>query len=37
MECLRDSLLTEDRIRAIEEELAGFFLSEVITRTGEYH
>jgi hypothetical protein len=37
MEHVRDSLLTEDRIRAIQKELAEFFVREVIARTGEYH
>ena len=34
---LRDTLITEDRIRAIQEELAGFFLDEAIARNGEYY
>jgi hypothetical protein len=34
---LRDTLITEDRIRAIQEELAGFFLNEALAPTGEYY
>ena len=34
---MRDELLPHDRIRAIQEELAGFFLQEIIAKTGEYH
>jgi hypothetical protein len=37
MERVRDSLLTEDRIRAIQEEIAGFLVREVISPTGAYH
>ena len=32
-----DELLPHDRIRAIQEELAGFFLDHVINKAGEYH
>ena len=34
---MRDELLPHDRIRAIQEELAGFFLEHVIHEKGEYH
>jgi hypothetical protein len=34
---MRDELLPNDRIRAIQEELAGFFLDHVIHKDGEYH
>ena len=34
---MRDELLAEDRMRAIQEELAAFFLDHVITEDGEYH
>ncbi len=34
---LRDTLITEDQIRAIQEEIAGFFLTEVIARGGEHY
>jgi hypothetical protein len=34
---MRDDLLPKDRVKAIQEELAGFFLEEVIATTGEYH
>ena len=34
---MRDELLPHDRIRAIQEELAGFFLDHVIHEKGEYH
>ena len=34
---LRDELLPQDRIRAIQEELAGFFLDHIINKAGEYH
>ena len=34
---MRDELLPYDRIRAIQEELAGFFLDQVINKAGEYH
>ena len=34
---MRDELLPHDCIRAIQEELAGFFLDHVIHEKGEYH
>ena len=34
---MRDELLPHDRIRAIQEKLAGFFLDHVIYKAGEYH
>ena len=34
---MRDELLAPDRMRAIQEELAGFFLDHVINKDGEYH
>ena len=34
---MRDELLAQDRMRAIQEELAGFFLDHVIDKDGEYH
>jgi hypothetical protein len=34
---MRDELLPHDRIRAIQEELVGFFLDHVIHKDGEYH
>ena len=34
---MQDELLPQDRIRAIQEELAGFFLDHVINKAGEYH
>ena len=34
---MRDELLPQDRIRAIQEELAGFFIDHVINKAGEYH
>ena len=34
---MRDELLSHDRIRAIQEELAGFFVEHVIPTDGEYH
>ena len=34
---MRDELLGHDRIRAIQEELAGFFRDHVINEKGEYH
>jgi hypothetical protein len=33
----RDQLIPEVRLIAIEEELAGFYLTEVISKYGEYH
>jgi hypothetical protein len=37
MEEMRKKLLPENRIRAIQEEIAGFLLTEVISESGEYH
>ena len=34
---MRDELLEPDRMKAIQEELAGFFLDHVINKAGEYH
>jgi hypothetical protein len=34
---MREELLPKDRILAIQEELAGFYLKEVIPETGEFH
>ena len=34
---MRDELLAHDRIRAIQEELAGLFLDHIIHKDGEYH
>ena len=34
---MQDELLPHDRIRAIQEELTGFFLDHVIRKDGEYH
>ena len=34
---MRNELLPQDRIRAIQEELAGFFVDHVINKAGEYH
>ena len=34
---MREQLLPNQRIRAIQEELAGFLLEEVISEKGEYH
>jgi hypothetical protein len=34
---MRDELLPRDRIRAIQEELAAFFVQHVISKDGEYH
>ena len=34
---MRDELLPHGRIRAIQEELVGFFLDHVIHEKGEYH
>ena len=34
---MRNELLPEDCMKAIEEELAGFFIDHVISKTGEYH
>ena len=34
---MRDELLAPDRLRAIQEELAAFFLDHVIAEDGEYY
>ena len=34
---MRDDLQPKDRVRTIQEELAGFLLEEAISKTGEYH
>ena len=34
---MRDELLPPDRMRAIQEELAAFFLDHVIPGDGEYY
>ena len=34
---MRDELLTPDRLRAIQEELAAFFIDHVIAEDGEYY
>ena len=34
---MRNELLPPDRLRAIQEELAVFFLEHVINKDGEYH
>ena len=34
---MRDELLEQDRMKAIKEELAGFFLDHAINKVGEYH
>ena len=34
---MRDELLPPDRMRAIQEEWAAFFLDHVIDKDGEYH
>jgi len=37
IEKMREQLLPNERVRAIQEELAGFLLKEVIDEKGEYH
>jgi len=37
MKDMRDKLLTENRVRAIQEEIAGFLLNQVIDPKGEFH
>ena len=37
MSQMRDELLAQDRMWAIQEELAGFFLEHIIDKDGEYH
>ena len=34
---MRNELLEPDRMKAIQEELAEFFLDHVINKIGEYH
>jgi hypothetical protein len=34
---MRDGLLSTEHVRAIQEEVAGFLLEEVIAPTEEYH
>ena len=34
---MRGELLEPDRMKAIQVELAGFFLEHVISKAGEYH
>ena len=34
---MRDELLPPDRMRAIQEELAAFYLDHVIAEDGEYY
>ena len=34
---MRNELLEQDRMKAIQEELTGFFLDHVINQAGEYH
>ncbi len=34
---MRNELLPEDRMKAIQEELAAFFLDHVIAENGEYY
>ena len=34
---MRNELLEPDRMKAIQEELAGFFLDHVINKAREYH
>ena len=34
---MRDELLPQDRMKAIQEELAAFFLDHVIAEDGEYY
>ena len=34
---MRDALLPRERIRAIQEELAGFLMKEVIDERGEHY
>ena len=35
--CYKNMLLPENRIQAIQEEIAGFLLTEVVADKGEYH
>ena len=34
---MRDELVEQDRMKAIQEELVEFFLDHVINKAGEYH
>ena len=34
---MRDELLPQDHMKAIQEELAGFFLDHATNKAGEYH
>ena len=34
---MRNELLPQDRMKAIQEDLAGFFFDHVINKVGEYH
>ena len=34
---MRNELLPEDRMKAIQEKLVGFFLDHAINKAGEYH
>ena len=34
---MRNELLEPDRMKAIQEELAGFFLDHIISKAEEYH
>ena len=34
---MRNELLPQDRMKAIQEELAGFFLDHIINKAREYH
>ena len=34
---MQNELLPEDRMKTIQEDLAGFFLDHVINKVGEYH
>ena len=34
---MRNELLPEDRMKAIQEELAGFFFDHIMNKAGEYH
>ena len=34
---MRDELLEQDHMKAIQEELVGFFLDHVINKAEEYH
>ena len=34
---MRNELLPEDRMKEIQDELAGFFIDHIINKAGEYH